>query len=453
MQNYDLIIIGGGSAGMSAGEFASLFPKRVAIVSENIGGECLYTGCVPSKALISAAKKGLAFKEAMEQIKSSISTIEQGHDNAEFFRKRGIEVFLGKAEFLDKHILRVGTQTLKSKYFLISTGSKPLKIPIEGLNQIDFLTNENVFELKVLPKTITIVGGGPIGCELAQAFSNLGSKVTLIQRGDRLLPKDEPDASDLILKIFKDKGITVLLNTETKKVKKIEDQVELTVSVKSQTKRIVSEKLLLAVGRSPNLEGLGLDKIGLALSRQGIEHSANLQTNLPHIFVAGDIAGDYQFTHFAGVQATAAVRNIFIPIQSSFSPKVVPWCTFTDPEIAHAGLLEQEAKDKKLDFRVINFPIEKADRAVTEKSTDGFIKLLIGKDNKILGATIASERAGEMIHEIILAMENNIPISKILSMIHIYPTFSSGIQQALFEDFQKSGSPQLYLGKFLSKFK
>lgn len=271
--------------------------------------------------------------------------------------------------------------------------------------------------------------------------------MTIVQAGDRLLPKDEPEAGELLFKIFQKEGIKVILNAKTKKIGKTPSGIELMVN----QQKIISEQLLLATGRIPNTAGLSLDKIGLKISQRGIEHNPNLQTNLSNIYLAGDVAGDYQFTHFAGVQAVAAVRNIFIPLKVSFSPKVIPWCTFTDPEIAHGGLLETEAKAKGLKFKVLDFSMSKVDRAVTEDSTEGFIKLIVDQSGRILGVTIAAKRAGEMIHELLLAMENDISATKILSMIHIYPTYSSAVQQILFEDLLRNGSTSLSLGKILSK--
>lgn len=461
MDKYDLIIIGGGSAGLVAAETSLLFKKKVAIVAiDKLGGDCLWSGCVPSKALLLVAKqqhlKGekdpqKAYTIAKDQIKKSWEKIQSGHENPEWYQAKGIDVYLDGASFIDDHTVQVGAKQLKAKYFLIATGSRATVMPIPGIESIDYLTNENIFTLKKVPESIVIIGGGPIGCEIAQAMNHLGVKVTIIQHGNRLLSKDEPEASESILKQFTNEGIKVLFGTETNAVRKSDNGIALVVSTANDTKTLHVESLLLAAGRQPNVENLGLDIVGITYDKHGIKHNKQLQTNKNNIYVAGDVAGDYQFTHYAGVQAAAAIRNMFLPVKASFTPFPVSWCTFTTPEVAHTGISEAEAIEKKQEYRVISFPYNHIDRAVVEAVYEGFIKILVKPDNTVIGATVVGESAGEMIHELALAIHKKMKTDDLLSLMHVYPTYNSGIQQALFVDLLSQDSLKLKIGRLLAK--
>lgn len=453
MKSYDLAIIGGGSAGLVAAETAHLFRKKTAIIAiDKLGGDSLWYGCIPSKALLHSSRHGHTLAEVQAQIRNAQQSIVKHHENPEYFRKKGIDVYLQKAEFLTPNTLKVGDQTIAAKYILIATGSRPAVPPIEGLVETPYLTNENVYDLKSVPKKIIVLGGGPIGCELAQALQHLGSEIHLIQRNKRLLPKEEPQASELILRKFLKQGIRVYLTSTTKKVQSIsKKEIMVTFDHEGNTRSVTADSVLVAIGRSPNIAGLGLEKIGIKTSARGIEHNHKLQTNIRHIYVAGDVAGDYFFTHWAGIQASTAVRNMFLPIKKTFAPKVLSWVTFTNPEIAHAGPTEEEIEKRGLLYKTVTINYDEIDRAVAEGHTDGFIKMFIGQSGRIIGAQIAGYRAGELIHEIVLAMECGIHVKRLMSIIHVYPTYSSGIQQAIFSSIEDTASTSMRINRFFSK--
>lgn len=458
---YDLVIIGGGSAGLVAAETSLLFKKKVAIVAiDRLGGDCLWSGCVPSKTLLHTAKEQKLNKEsdmqsayntAKKHIQKAWDTIQHDHENPEWYKAKGIDVYLDRAEFIDDHTVQVGSKQIHAKYFLIATGSRALRIPIPGIEEVEYLTNESIFTLKKAPESLIVVGGGPIGCELGQAFAYLGSKVSIIQHGDRLIPNDDNEASTLLIEQFKRDGITTFFKTETNAVRKTPNGITLEVTTNDKKNLLSASSLLLAVGRQPNIENLGLDTIGIKYNKRGISHNEKLQTNKSHIYVAGDVAGDFQFTHFAGVQAATAVRNMFLPFKSSFVSHPVSWCTFTTPEIAHTGFTEQDVINKGIKYRIINLPFNSIDRAITAGDKNGLIKIIVKNDDTIIGATIVGERAGEIIHELALAVHKKMHTNDLLSLMHIYPTYSMGIQQALFADLLKGESFQIKAARLLSK--
>lgn len=447
----DLIIVGGGSAGLSAAETGALFRKKIVLISEKrLGGDCLWTGCVPSKVLLHAADRKLSWTKTRAEIDRARNHIQEHHDNPGFYEAKGIQVILEKAKLLDQHTILAKDQKLTTKNILIATGSSAFVPPISGLDKVHFQTNETIFDLEEQPKSLIIIGGGPIGCELAQAFRKLGSTVHLIQRNERLIPKDEPEASQILLKQFEQDGINVYLKADTKSVKQTKSGIELEISQNNEVQTISGDTLLVAIGRVPNIQNLGLEDVGVKTNKSRIEVNLKLQTSVPNIYAAGDVAGTYQFTHFAGFQGAHAVQNMFLPFKRKFEPAVIPWVTFTNPEIAHVGKTAEELTASRTKFRAIFFEFDEVDRAVADGETNGFIKLYISS-NLILGATIVCPRAGELIHEVALAISNNIPINKIIGTIHAYPTYSSGIQQALLEDFRNSNTGTLKFGRLLSK--
>ncbi len=451
MDMYDLTIIGGGSAGLVLAVAGAQLGKKTALVEiHQIGGDCLWTGCVPSKALLKAAKVanyihnaekyGIAatngtpdWQRVIGYVQSTQHKIEEEHDNPERFREIGVDVIFGDGHFESTNTFVVEdtesgeTHTLKSKKFVISTGSRPLAPSISGLESCGYLDSETVWELEALPKRLLVVGAGPIGVELGQAFHRLGADVTIAQRSGRILTKEDTDVSEQMLHYLRADGLTIRLNTNITEVTKNGDTTKVVLS--SSEEGLVEQtfdKILIAAGRAPNIEGLELDKIGVRVGRRGIEVNSKLQTPVKNIYAAGDVIGHYLFTHVAAFQAQLLIRNIFFPFSKSINYAVVPWTTFCDPEVARCGLTEAEAREKHGEIDVFTLDQGDVDRAIAEGETQGFTKIIASRwSGKILGAHIVGANAGEVIHEYILAMQEGIPLRKLSGMIHVYPTFSS----------------------------
>ena len=374
-------------------------------------------------------------------MQSTQHTIEEEHDNPERFREMGVDVIFGNGHFESSDTFVVEnaenneTRTLKSKKFVISTGSRPLAPPILGLESCGYLDSETVWELEEFPDRLLVVGAGPIGVELGQAFHRLGADVTIVQRSERILTKEDSNVSEQMLNCLRAEGITIHLNTNISEVKKHQEGINVTFSrlqtsptnnsEKSNVEQIF-DKILIAAGRAPNIEGLGLDKIGVQVGRRGIEVNNKLQTSVKNIYAAGDVIGHYLFTHVAAFQAQLLIRNIFFPFSKTINYAVVPWTTFCDPEVARCGLTEAEAREKYGDVDVFTLDQTDVDRAVAEGETQGFTKVIASRwRGKILGTHIVGANAGEVIHEYVLAMQTGIPLRKLSGMIHVYPTFSS----------------------------
>ncbi|MGI8550421.1 MAG: dihydrolipoyl dehydrogenase family protein [Dehalococcoidia bacterium] len=467
--DFDLIIIGGGSAGLTAAKVGRFFAKRVALVDkERLGGDCLYYGCVPSKALIKAARVMHEVRTAdrwglhlngMEvslgsvngRVQHAIAEVAKV-DSQENLRGIGVDVFLGGAQFSDEHTLQTGAgDTLHAKYILIATGSRPALPRTPGAVEAGYLTNEDVFDLQRLPQRLAVIGGGPIGVELAQAFQRLGSRVTLLQRGPHLLPRDDDDMIQIIEEAFTSEGIQVYSDTDPVSVR-VESGEKVLELKGPHAGELKVDDILVAVGRIPNIEALALDKAGITFTPRGIPVNDHLQTNQSHIYAAGDVVGGPQFTHYAGYQAAHAVRNLFLPVKLKFSTGYLPWVTFTDPEIAHVGLTEAEAKKAGKQCSIVKFPYSALERAVTDQDPVGMIKFLIDDKRHVIGCHIAGNAAGEMINEITLAMNNELTVDKLLGSIHAYPTYSFGIPVALY-DYVLNEEPSAVakVGRFLSK--
>ncbi len=443
-QNYDLIIIGAGSAGLTAADFAVKLGKKVALVEQDrVGGDCLWTGCVPSKTLLRAAKVahemrhadryGVGPAEPVVDLKSVMRHIRSVEDQVyqtetpEELRAKGTAVFLGQARFVDPYTIAVDGQTLTARRFIIATGAHPFVPPIDGLDTIDYLTYQSVWNLEVLPQSLTVVGGGPIGCELAQAFCRLGSKVTLVEEESRVLPQEEPEASQVIRQQMAGEGVEFLLNSRVQRVWLQEGAT----NVVAGASELTTQALLLSVGRRPTVDGMELERAGIEYSSRGIAVNQHLRTRQRHIYAAGDCTGGHQFTHYAGFQGFMAARNALLPGSARAVLPQVPWATFTDPEVAHAGLTEAQAVEQYGDSTAVSrWPMERVDRAITEGDTTGFIKIVHRPKGRILGVSIVNARAGEMIHEWILAMDQKMRIGDMANPMHIYPTYSLASQQA-----------------------
>lgn len=457
-ETYDLIVIGGGSAGLVAAGGAALLGAKVALIEKNkLGGDCLYTGCVPSKTFIRSARFAAQIKRATDfgfqtlnskfinndfasitnRIQKVIEVIEP-HDAPEVFEKMGVEVIFGNARFVSPDeleiVLRNGEkQTLKSKRFCLSTGSRPLIPPIEGLTETGFITNEEVFHLKDLPKSLVVLGAGAIGLELGQSFARLGSKVTVIEMADRVLIKEDEEVSALMEKILREEGVEILTKTKAIKFKKDKTKKVVFCESDGKTFEIEADEILCAVGRQANVENLGLEKANVKFNQKQIFTDNYLRTTNKKIFAAGDVTGHFQFTHTADYEAQHVIQNAFLfyPLTKKVDFSVIPWATFTEPEVARVGLTESEAKAKFGDkVKVFKTEFTDNDRAQAESETNGFAKIITHKGKRILGASIIGAHAGELIHEFVLAMRHNLTLSDLSKAIHVYPTFSK-ITQAL----------------------
>lgn len=444
----NLIVIGAGSAGLVSAYIAAAVKAKVTLVEKNeMGGDCLNTGCVPSKALLHVAKsirqshqlnhlgvknqiEAIDFAKVMDEVQQVIERIAP-HDSVERYTGLGVNVVKGEATLTSPWHVKVrtadGDQTLTTRSIVVATGARPLVPPFEGLEHIDYLTSDNLWHLRTLPKRLVVLGGGPIGCELAQAFQLLGSQVTLIEMGPRVLANEDTDTSALLQHQLREDGIDLRLNHKAQRFEVDADgQNKLIAEHENETVEIDFDRVLIALGRQANTTGFGLEKIGVEVDKT-VQVNALLQTNFPNIYACGDVAGPYQFTHVASHQAWyASVNALFDPFKTfRVDYSVIPWVTYTTPEIANVGLTEQEAALQNTAYEVIEYDISDMDRAIADQQAYGRIKVLTepGKD-KILGVNIVGAQAGELLAEYVLAMKHGIGLNKILGTIHSYPTMS-----------------------------
>lgn len=441
---YNLIVIGGGAAGLVSSYIAATVKAKVALIeADKMGGDCLNTGCVPSKALIRSAKMvsevkrskdygvevgdpTVDFAAIMQRVQRVIKAIEP-HDSVERYTKLGVDCIQGYAKILDPHRVEVAGRVLTTKAIIIATGAMPLVPPIPGLDQLDYLTSDNLWELRERPKRLVVLGGGPIGCEMAQAFARLGSQVAIVEMADKLLIREDAEVSELMTQTFKHEGITVLTGHKAARFEKRGEVAVLIAEHAGQEVEIIADKILVALGRKARVEGFGLEELGVTINKRGmVQADGLLRTSVANIFVCGDAVGPYQFTHVAAHQAWYACINALQPFKKfKVDYRVIPWVTFTDPEIARVGLNEQAAKEKHIAYEVTTYGIDDLDRAMTDGNAHGFIKVLTkpGKDT-ILGVTIAGAHAGDLLAEFTLAMKHGLGLNKILGTIHPYPTMS-----------------------------
>lgn len=438
---FDIAIIGAGSAGLIGAGFAATLGAKVALLESNrIGGDCTWTGCVPSKSVIHSAhirhdvSRGPCFgietdltrvdmPRVREWVRHSIRTIYE-HTTPEALELHGIDVLLGPAAFADAHTIICGERRVSAKHILICTGARADVPDIAGIGQVPFLTYDTLFDLSELPAHLVILGAGPLGVEMAQAFRRLGSEVSIV--GPVLLGREEPEAQSLVREMFTREGIEVVLERATE-VRTRENGIELATPSRS----VSGDLLLVAAGRTPRLEGLELSRAGVRHDGRGIPVDKYLRTNVKHIYACGDVIGGPQFSHLAGWQAFQAVRNALLPGRTVGIAEEMPAVTFTDPEIARVGATEAQAR-RLLGSRVeaYHWPMTKCDRAVCDGETDGFIKFVTDRGRTILGATVVASRAGEMIAEITLAMKQGASVNALAGTIHAYPTWSSAVQLA-----------------------
>lgn len=441
----NLIVIGGGAAGLVTSYIGAAIKAKVTLIEKDkMGGDCLNTGCVPSKALIRSAKfmshiqragefgfhsadAQFEFRDIMQRVKRVISQVEP-HDSVERYSKLGVECLQGKAMITSPYSVEINGRTLTSRNIVIATGASPFVPDFTGLNEVGYLTSDTLWDLREQPRRLLILGGGPIGCEMAQSFARLGSQVILLDRNTRILKREDADVADLVQQRFAQEGIDLRLEHQALRFENNQGNKILWCQHQGQTLQIEFDQVLIALGRKANTEGFGLETLGIPTSSQGtIEVNEYLQTKFPNIYACGDVAGPYQFTHTAAHQAWyASVNSLFQGFKAfKVDYSVIPCATFTDPEVAHVGIIEQQAQETQIAYEVSRFELADLDRALTDEEAHGFIKVLTvpGKD-KILGVTIVGEHAGDLIAEYVSAMRHNIGLNKILSTIHIYPTLA-----------------------------
>lgn len=442
---YDFIVIGGGSAGLVASKFAKGVGKKVAIVERHkLGGDCTHFGCIPSKALLNASHLAQDIRNiknfglemdtssfnadgAFAHVRKIVSDV-YATETPDIFEEEGIDIIEGQAEFIDNMTISVDGKEYSADKFLIATGSSPFIPPIKGLEDVNYLTNETIFHLDKLPKSIAVLGGGPIGIELATAFNGLGVDVAVIEMNDRILPKEDEELSELLKIKLEADGLNILTETKVLSAEQFNDYVSLKTAGKLD--EVKAEKVLVATGRKPNLEGMRLTNAGVKFDKQGVRVDKYLKTNAPNIYAAGDVVPPYQFTHVADYEAVTACRNAFLPLNKAVDYSNVGWCTYTEPELARVGMTEKEARAEYGDnIRVFRYEFAHVDRGISDGKTDGLAKYVTDKKGRILGAHILGSRAGEVIHEAMLAKANNIPFQKISNMVHIYPTYSYAVRQ------------------------
>ena len=467
----NMVVIGAGSAGLVTSYIAALVKAKVTLIEKHLmGGDCLNTGCVPSKTLLrSAAVSHLVsrgeefglldvsakvdFKKVMERVRNAVATIEP-HDSRERYTSLGVDCVEGEAKIISPYKVAVNGKEIRTRNIVIATGGRPFVPDIPGISDISYLTSDTVWEVQELPEQLLVAGGGPIGCELAQAFSRLGSKVTVVQKATHLLPREDQEVSEYIETSFREEGIEVLTTHELQSFHTQNNEKFALALHDGKEVKLPFTHVLIALGRKANTEHIGLEELGVALNPNGTVHvNEHLQTTYPNIFACGDVAGPYQFTHMASHQAWfAAINGLFGSFRKfRVNYSVVPWATFTDPEVGRVGLNERDARKKDIPYDVTRYDSDDLDRAIADSEARGFVKVLTvpGKD-KILGATIVGYHAGELINEFILAMTHNLGLKKIMGTIHIYPTLSESGKFAAGQ-WQKKNAPE-WIYPYLERF-
>ena len=440
-QNHDVVVVGAGSGGLAAASIARFRGASVCIVQDGpVGGDCTWTGCIPSKALLAAAGRGESFHDAMESVHGAVAEVA-ATETVDVLRADGYTVVEGRGRILGGGRVEVGGEVVRGHHIIISPGSMPAVPPIPGMAETPYLTNENIFELKELPKTLVVIGGGPIGCEMAQAFSALGSRVTVVEGENRLLPLDDPAASAIARETLESAGVSVNTGVQAASV---EGDVSAVQIVLDEGTRVEASSVLVATGRAPSHAKMGLEDAGVNFDEQGwIVVDRHLQTDAKGVWAIGDAIGTMQFTHAAAHMARLAVENALgIGIakvrKHRFNPDEIPWVTFMSPEIAQVGLTEAQAKQVR-GAKVAELPLTEIDRAVAAHRTTGFVKLVAapmpvigfaGGGGKLIGATIVADRAGEMIGEAALAIRTSMFTGRLAQTVHPYPTWSTALQMA-----------------------
>jgi len=447
-RRYDLVVLGGGTAGLVAAAGAARLGARVALVEKHLlGGDCLNVGCVPSKAMIRAARAAAearaaeaygvhvgsvevdfgAVMERMRRLRAQLAP----HDSVQRLSELGVDVFLGEGRFMSPSAVSVDGRTLKFARALIATGSRPVGLEIPGLEQAGYLTNETVFSLTELPRRLAVIGAGPIGCELAQAFCRLGSRVTLFEPEPHALPREDEEAAAVVERRLREEGVRLVLCGHVTSVERRGREIAIEWEVRGTRDALACDAILLAVGRAPNVEGISLETAGVAYDQGGVLVNEYLQTTNERIYAAGDVASPLKFTHLADAHARIVLQNALFGGRAKVSALRVPRCIYTSPEIAHVGLSEADAVARGIAVDTITVTMREVDRTVLEGEEDGFLRIHLRKGtDRILGATIVAEHAGEMISEITLAMESKRGLGTIAKTVHPYPTRAEAIRKA-----------------------
>ncbi len=467
--DYNMVVIGAGSGGLVSAYIAAAVKAKVALIERHkMGGDCLNTGCVPSKALLRSAKfiaqakkaeslgmqavdVDYRFADLMERVQRVVKAVEP-HDSVERYTKLGVDCVQGDARLTTPWTVEVdtpdGRREISAQSIIVAAGARPFVPPIPGIDEVGYLTSDDVWELRDLPGRLVVLGGGPIGCELAQAFARVGATVTQVEMAPRLMPREDPEISAMVLERFRDEGIDVRVDTKAQAFRVADGDKLLIAEHDGETVEIAFDQLLVAVGRAANVSGYGVDELGIEVSeRRTLAVNEFMQTTYPNIYACGDVAGPYQFTHTAAHTAWYASVNALFGRFRKFKVdySVIPWATFTDPEVARVGLNETEAKERNIAYEVTTYGIDDLDRAIADESAHGLVKVLTvpGKD-KILGATIVGDHSGELIVEFILAMRHGLGLNKILGTIHIYPTWAEANKYAA-GNWKRAHAPQKLL--------
>jgi pyruvate/2-oxoglutarate dehydrogenase complex dihydrolipoamide dehydrogenase (E3) component len=440
---YNMVVIGAGTAGLVTAAGAAGLGAKVALIErEFLGGDCLNVGCVPSKGIIRPARAihdartagefgvggaehlSIDFGKTMERMRRIRTEISENDSVHRYSEKLGVDVFLGEGRFAGPDVIEVNGTNLRFKRAAICTGARAAAPPIPGIEEAGYLTNETVFSLTELPGRLAVIGGGPIGCELSQAFGRLGSRVTLFEMGSHILPREDPDAAGIVQDAFVAEGVDLILNAKVVEVSTEGGEKILHVEQEGKTREIRVDEILVGIGRAPNVDGLNLESAGIAYHpRRGVQVNDKLQTSNPRVYAAGDICFPYKFTHTADALARILIANALFLGRQKSSALVVPWCTYTDPEIAHVGMYEGDAKEKGIPFVTLTVPLSDVDRALLDGEAEGFARVHLRKgSDTILGATIVASHAGEMINEFSLAITAGLGLSAIGKTIHPYPT-------------------------------
>lgn len=444
-ESYDLTIVGGGTAGLTVASGAVRFGARVALIErDRMGGDCLNWGCVPTKALIRSSRIAASLRHAsdygivsngyevnfpavMNRVRKTVEMLAAA-DSIERFQGLGVETILGNPEFQSAHEIRIGDRRITSSKVVIATGSRAAVPPIPGLRETGFITNVEALKLQKLPRNLVILGAGPIGLEFAQAFARLGSHVTVIEMFPQILPREDGEVAEVVKSVLSGEGIQFLLDSKVVQVTDGQPGKMIVIEQYGQKMTVSCDEVFVATGRLPNREITGLENVGVASTRTGIRVDRFLRTTVPHIYAAGDVNGGLQFTHVAGYEGRVVVRNTQFPLRQRTNYRVVPWTIYTDPEVAHVGLTEHEAKEHDASVHVYTGNFQDVDRSVIDGETDGFVKVIVDKKGQIVGGHVVGAHAGELIQELVFAMHHHIPLGRISQVIHAYPSRVEGIR-------------------------